>query len=133
MTLTALRRAQIEVLKRELARQHANLLEETREDIDRARDETYGALAGSVTDVGDRASADLLADLDNAEIARDVREVEALEAALARIDAGTYGFCATCGKEITFERLRVQPAATRCTQCQVIRERTFAHQKAPRL
>lgn len=133
MTPRALRDAQMQVLKRALARRHAQLLEETQEDVVRARDETYDALAGSVTDVGDRASADLLADLGNAEIARDVREVEALETALARIDAGSYGSCATCGAEIDFARLRAYPTATRCTRCQIAYERTYAHPAGPRL
>lgn len=133
MTPRALRDAQVEVLKRTLARRHARLLEETREDVGRARDETYAALAGPVTDTGDRASADLLADLGQAEIARDLREVDAVESALARIDAGTYGRCASCGSEIDLERLRANPTATRCTRCQVIHERTFAHPRESRL
>ena len=122
-----LRDTQIEVLKRAIARRHAQILEDTREDVLRAREETYGALAGPVTDVADRASADLLADSGYAEISRDVREAKELEAALARIDAGTYGYCAQCGVEIDFERLRAYPAARRCTPCQVLHERTFAH------
>ena len=133
MTLRALGRAQIEVLKRALAARHAEFLEEAREDVGRAREETYGALAGPVTDVGDRASADVLADLGNAEISRDVREIAELEAALARIDAGVYGYCADCRAEIDFERLRAYPAAIRCARCQVVHERTYAHPGAPRL
>ena len=133
MTLRALGQAQIEVLKRALASRHAEFLEEAREDVDRARRETYSALAGPVTDVGDRASADVLADLGNAEISRDVREIAELEAALARIDAGIYGYCADCRAEIDFERLRAYPAASRCTPCQVIHERTYGHLGTPTL
>ena len=36
--------------------------------------------------------------------------------ALTRIDAGQYGFCATCGKEIEKERLRANPAARNCIE-----------------
>jgi DnaK suppressor protein len=133
MTLKALRDAQIEVLKRAIATRHAQLLDETCEDVERASQETYGALSGSVTDLGDRASADLLADLGQAEISRDLRAVTELEAALARMDAGTYGYCAECGAEIPFDRLRAWPVATRCTRCQVTHERTFAHPREPRL
>jgi RNA polymerase-binding transcription factor len=133
MTLKALRNAQIEVLKRAIARRHAELLDETREDVERARDESYAAIAGSVTDLADRASADLLADLGQAEISRDLRVVSDLEAALARIEAGTYGYCTQCGAEIAWERLRAWPVATRCTHCQIAHERTFAHPREPRL
>jgi len=127
MTLNALRNAQIEVLKRTIARRHAELLEETREDVGRARDESYGALAGPVTDSGDRATAGLLADLGQAEISRDLRELQELEAALARIDQGTFGKCIECGVEIAFKRLAAYPVATRCAGCQSLHERTYAH------
>ena len=75
-----------------------------------------------MTDVGDQASAGMLADLGQAEISRDVREVGEIEAALARMEAGTYGRCAECGVEIDLRRLRAWPVATRCTGCQASRE-----------
>ena len=45
--------------------------------------------------------------------AADGRRGEAL-AALARLDAGTYGFCIDCGKPINEERLSFRPEAARC-------------------
>jgi DnaK suppressor protein len=45
-------------------------------------------------------------------------EMEAIQAALARIDAGTYGICATCGETISTARLTAMPAARRCVSCQ---------------
>jgi len=133
MTLKATRSAGIEILKRRMARRHAELLEETREDVERARQETYGALAGPVTDSGDQATADLLTDLGQAEISRDLREVKDLEAALARIDQGTFGKCIECGAEISFKRLAVHPVAARCAACQRIDERTHARLGEPKL
>ena len=41
----------------------------------------------------------------------------AIEAALARIEAGTYGRCERCGQEIAPERLRAIPYATLCIDC----------------
>jgi RNA polymerase-binding transcription factor DksA len=43
--------------------------------------------------------------------------LEALDAALARLDAGQYGLCASCGRAIPAERLAARPDATRCVQC----------------
>jgi len=37
-----------------------------------------------------------------------------INAALERIEQGTYGFCEVCGKPIGVERLRAIPWATRC-------------------
>ena len=37
-----------------------------------------------------------------------------IDAALARLDAGTYGICVTCGREIDEERLAAAPHATQC-------------------
>ncbi len=38
--------------------------------------------------------------------------------ALARMDAGTYGTCVDCGKEIPIERLEARPYAIRCIEDQ---------------
>jgi RNA polymerase-binding protein DksA len=133
MAPKALRSAQLDILKRAIARRYAEMLAETREDVERAREETFGALAGPVTDEGDRAAADLLADLDQAEISRDLREMKNIEAALTRIREGTFGSCADCGAEIEIERLRAYPIALRCLRCQSTRERTYAHAAGPRL
>ena len=46
------------------------------------------------------------------------REMEAIQAALARIDAGTYGICDTCGETISAARLTAMPMASRCVECQ---------------
>ena len=41
-----------------------------------------------------------------------------VEAALHRLDEGTYGVCARCGREIATERLEALPSATLCINCQ---------------
>jgi RNA polymerase-binding protein DksA len=41
-----------------------------------------------------------------------------IDAALQRIDAGTYGTCTNCGSEIAPERLEARPWATLCIDCQ---------------
>jgi len=51
------------------------------------------------------------------------REVEEIDDALARIDAGTYGRCITCGHLIPGARLEVMPTAQRCMPCQARVER----------
>ena len=43
---------------------------------------------------------------------------EQVLAALARLDAGTYGRCVDCGGELPEERLDARPEAARCMNCQ---------------
>lgn len=45
------------------------------------------------------------------------QEVRAIEAALARIAAGDYGFCTRCGAGIEPERLDVLPYTPFCRSC----------------
>jgi len=43
--------------------------------------------------------------------------VENIDRALGRIEAGTYGICRTCGKEIGAARLECRPESTVCVDC----------------
>ena len=44
-------------------------------------------------------------------------EIVAIQAAIRRMDEGTYGFCAGCGEPIAPARLRALPFATTCIDC----------------
>lgn len=45
------------------------------------------------------------------------RRLAALDEALARVDAGTFGVCEVCGGAIAPERLEARPTATTCFVC----------------
>jgi DnaK suppressor protein len=45
------------------------------------------------------------------------QRLDEVQAALARIDKGTYGKCEGCGKDIPPERLEAIPAAKLCMAC----------------
>jgi DnaK suppressor protein len=124
---------QLDMQRQAIERRRFALAEELRGDAARSREESYGALAGPVTDTADEAVADLLADLDNAELSRDLAELRALEAARARLAQGSYGVCANCGDDIPFERLSAEPAALRCIACQRVHEKTFARPREAKL
>jgi DnaK suppressor protein len=51
------------------------------------------------------------------------REILQIDAALARLEAGEYGFCADCDQEIDPRRLRALPYALLCAECATRRER----------
>ncbi|MGW8482463.1 TraR/DksA family transcriptional regulator [Microbacterium sp. NPDC055903] len=44
-------------------------------------------------------------------------ELREVEDALARVDAGTYGVCTSCGAAIPAARLEVRPFAELCVSC----------------
>jgi len=94
------------------------LRQEVLEHLQDADDNNVSELYGRVHDAGEEAIADLLSDLNFINIEQEAREVAALEAALQRIHAGTYGKCVDCGEEIEMERLEANPAAERCFDCQ---------------
>ncbi len=45
-------------------------------------------------------------------------QLDQVDKALARIEAGNYGACQECGVEIPFERLEALPSTPYCVQCQ---------------
>jgi RNA polymerase-binding transcription factor DksA len=129
----ALTSQQVQEMRHRIHERRRQLAAELRGDAERARGESYGELAGATHDTGDESVADLFADLDQAEMTRDLAELRDLEAARLRLAAGTYGVCADCGGEIGYERLRANPAALRCVACQTRHEKTFAGPGAPKL
>ena len=55
---------------------------------------------------------------ENRALAGSLREqLDDVDAALARLDAGTYGTCSNCGNEINPERREAMPAARYCMNC----------------
>jgi DnaK suppressor protein len=122
----ALTQDQAKELQGAIDERRAALLAELRKDVSRSREQQYGELAGPAPDPGDESVAALIADLDHAEVERDVGELRQLDAARSRIEEGSYGECIQCGRDIQFERLRANPSALRCIDCQTLYERTHA-------
>ena len=64
------------------------------------------------------AIANSARDLELALDERETAELREVDAALARIAAGSYGQCTDCGVEIPLARLHAAPTAARCIACQ---------------
>ncbi len=47
----------------------------------------------------------------------ELAELKQINAALERVNAGTFGVCVKCGEDISEERLKVIPHAARCRNC----------------
>jgi RNA polymerase-binding transcription factor DksA len=109
------------------------LVAELREDAARTREQPYSEHAGPAPDSGDESVATLIADLEQADMTRDLDEFRALEAARDRLAQGAYGVCIDCGNDIGFERLKASPSAVRCIHCQERHEKTFGGNPKPSL
>ena len=85
--------------------------------------EGEGAGDGSELSTHDQHPADNASELSDSDRENAILEAAAdqrkqVEAALARIEAGTYGTCTDCGQQISEARLQVRPEASRCIECQ---------------
>jgi RNA polymerase-binding protein DksA len=114
---------QFEGLKISLRSRAEQLREEIRETLRKSDKEQYVMIADQVHDLEDDAFADLMVDVNLAEIDRDLDELRLIEAALLRMADGTYGRCDSCDSPIEFDRLRATPFASRCFDCQSSFER----------
>jgi DnaK suppressor protein len=50
-------------------------------------------------------------------------EIQRIDAAIGRVEAGQWGICAACGEEIEARRLEALPWAIRCANCATLHER----------
>ncbi len=81
-------------------------------------------------DVSDQASEGYGDELAVGLMAIEAAQLEDIDAAIQRIDAGTYGLCLDCGKPIPRKRLEVLPFACRCLACVGAREMRVRTQAA---
>ncbi|MGZ4258222.1 MAG: TraR/DksA family transcriptional regulator [Gaiellaceae bacterium] len=72
---------------------------------------------------GDLATITLDREIDYTLEENEERVIAAIDAALARIDDGTFGTCLGCGQQIGPERLEAVPWTTQCIDCKRKEER----------
>jgi len=123
----------VATLRTVLRARHGALREEIRQDLQKSDDDRARLYADRVHDLEDESVVDLLVDLNLAEIDRDLGELRDVEAALRRIEQGSYGTCETCDGPIGEARLHANAAALRCIDCQAMHEKTYAHPGTPTL
>ena len=121
----ALTQQQTQTLHTAIEQRRKALLAELREDAELVQRDRHEDLAGAAPDAGDESVATLIADLDQADLGRDLSELRAIEAARTRLSDGSYGICADCGGDIGYERLKANPAALRCIACQTLHEKLY--------
>jgi RNA polymerase-binding transcription factor DksA len=80
-------------------------------------DEGWQELSQHDIEMEEEAQKAELSELFNKLDLQEQREIEEIDLALARMDAGTYGICQRCRKNISPERLQVLPATPYCVKC----------------
>jgi DnaK suppressor protein len=108
----------LERLRKALLEEKASLEEEVANLTATSQESTVGLgnhMADDATAAFDQATAVSLR-------RGHVRSLDEVNAALERMDEGTYGVCDRCGEAIDFARLKAMPQATLCLSCQTMVE-----------
>ena len=91
--------------------------------LDNLRAENPGSIEDETGDetqdqhLGDTATAMHDREVDYTLADNEEHVLAEIDAALGRIDAGTYGVCTNCGKPIAEDRLEARPWAALCIDC----------------
>ncbi len=112
-----------------LSTRHARLLHERTHLLQRIAQERGGVVSRAdmaaehdVRSFDDRAQAISVRNEEFAMNEHETAELGDIDAALERIEAGSYGQCIDCGVAIPPARLDAYPTAKRCIDCQTMAE-----------
>ena len=102
-----------------------HILTQLKDDLSEDIDRTVHTMQDEATvfaDPNDRASqeSDMALELRNRD--RERKLIKKIEETIAKIDAGEYGYCESCGVEIGLKRLEARPTATLCIDCKTLDE-----------
>ena len=106
-------RKMLEDRRRELLREVQNKMRDARSD---------GTKEHEVLDHAEVSDVFIQEDIAFALIQMKAETLTKIDAALRRLDEGTYGDCFDCGGEIATARLHALPFAVRCKDCEEARE-----------
>jgi DnaK suppressor protein len=108
---------QREYFREKLRNWRDDVLNEAKRPLQPLRDEQ------NQSDVIDRASSEVDRELELRARERQRKLISKIDAALARLDDGTYGFCEETGEPISLRRLEARPIATLSVEAQERHER----------
>ncbi len=104
---------QLEYFRQKLLAWRKELLEESRETIDHLKEENWHE-----PDIADRASLETEAGVELRTRNRYLKLISKIDAALKRVEDGTYGYCEETGDKIGIKRLEARPVATMTIEAQ---------------
>ena len=104
-----------------------NRLTEVLESASRVHLAVAGGDAVAADDLpSEKASETLGREIDESVAQHAAEDLEEIDAALTRIEGGTYGLCLECGRPISDERLEFLPATRYCIEDQAKLEKARA-------
>ena len=109
---------QKEYFREKLIEWKTSIVEESRETLSNMQES-----ANNIPDVADRASAETDRALELRTRDRQRKLISKIDAALRRIEEGTYGYCEVTGEPISLKRLDARPIATLSLEAQEMHER----------
>lgn len=104
---------QLEYFRQKLQKWREELLAESQETINNLKEENWRE-----PDLSDRASLETEAGVELRTRNRYLKLIGKIDAALKRIDDGSYGFCEETGEPIGLKRLEARPIATMTIEAQ---------------
>jgi len=118
--MSAARRRRDEEPKKMLEDRRRELLHEVRDKMRDARSDS--TKEREVLDAAEISEGDVQDEIEFALIQMKAETLNRIDAALRRLEEGTYGDCFECGQDIAAARLRALPFAVRCKDCEEARE-----------
>ncbi|UIJ73511.1 RNA polymerase-binding protein DksA [Aurantimonas sp. HBX-1] len=109
---------QKEYFRRKLLAWKAEILRESRETLEALANDN-----SSLADAADRASSETDRSIELRARDRQRKLIAKIDAALERIEEGTYGYCEETGEPISLKRLDARPIATMSLEAQERHER----------
>lgn len=109
---------QTDQLRGQLDERYIVLVQAIRDELLESGDEQLSELAGRVHDTKDESFAELISEVAVGRVKLHAAELNDIDRARQRIEAGNYGQCLECSETIGYERLGAYPTAMRCISCQ---------------
>ena len=109
---------QLEYFRRKLLDWRGELLQESSQTLQHLQEETEQEI-----DLADRASTETDRALELRTRDRERKLIAKIDAAIERIEDGTYGYCEETGEPISLKRLEARPIATLSIEAQERHER----------
>ncbi len=104
---------QVEYFRRKLLAWREGIMQESRETLQQLQEDSL-----KEPDIADRASSETEWSVELRTRDRQRKLIAKIDSALARIDAGEYGYCEVSGDQISLKRLDARPIATMTIEAQ---------------